>query len=975
MSKNKSQRETVWVSFTSLTALLFAIAVGGTFLTSGSPVARAEDIASSPKPRIPMSSVGKSDAATQVRMSEAYGKLPLYFEANRGQTDAQVNFLSRGSGYTLFLTATEAVLSLRKSAAPASGEARDTQVTTGTVLRMQLIGANPAPAVAGLERLPGQVNYFIGHDPAKWRSNVPLYGKVKYEGVYPGIDLVYYGNQRQLEYDFVVAPGASPNAIRLKLEGAERLDIDARGDLVIHTARGEIRQRKPLIYQERGGTREEISGRYVLLSGRQVGFEVGPYDTAQPLVIDPTLVYSTYLGGSGAEYGTGIAVDTVGNAYVTGGTGSTNFPTTPGAFDTTSNGGGSDAFVTKLDPTGASLVYSTYLGGSGIDEGHGIAIDTVGNAYVTGRTDSTNFPTTPLAFDTTSNGSNDTFVTKLDPAGASLVYSTYLGGSGFDVGRGIAVNTLGNAYVTGATSSTNFPTTPGALDTTSDFAGDAFVTKLDPTGASLVYSTSLGGSGMDEGRGIAIDTAGNAYVTGRTDSTNFPTTALAFDTTSNGGSDAFVTKLDPLGASLVYSTYLGGSGLDLSPGIAIDTAGNAYVTGITESTNFPTTPGAFDISFNGVQDAFVTKLDPLGASLLYSTYLGGSSIDFGFGIAVDTAGNAYVTGRTDSTNFPTTAGAFDTSFNGFQDAFVTKLDPLGASLLYSTYLGGSSIDYGLGIAVDTAGNAYVTGQTFSTNFPTTAGAFDTTYNGSDVFVAKISEAVSPPATLTLSPPTATNPVGAQHCVTATVEDAAGNPVPDVTVQFMVTGAVTTSGSATTDENGEAEFCYQGPALPGADAITAFADTDDDGTQDVGEPSGAATKTWVLPVTTPLCTITITNGGRITANNGDKASFGGNAKADAKGKTSGQEQYQDHGPAQKMNVHSINVLAIVCQGTTQASIYGQATINGSGSFFYRINVRDLGEPGVGKDTYWILLQNGYNSGEHKLEAGNVQIRRK
>ena len=301
MSKNKSQRETVWVSFTSLTALLLAIAVGGTFLTSVSPVASAEDIASSPKPRIPVFSVGKSDAATQVRMSEAYGKLPLSFEANQGQTDAQVNFLSRGSGYTLFLTATEAVLSLRESAAPSSGEARDTQVTTGTVLRMQLIGANPAPAVAGLERLPGQVNYFIGHDPARWRSNVPLYGKVKYEGVYPGIDLVYYGNQRQLEYDFVVAPGASPNAIRLELEGAERLDIDARGDLVIHTALGEIRQRKPLIYQERGGTREEISGRYVLLSGRQVGFEVGPYDTAQPLVIDPTLVYSTYLGGSGVD--------------------------------------------------------------------------------------------------------------------------------------------------------------------------------------------------------------------------------------------------------------------------------------------------------------------------------------------------------------------------------------------------------------------------------------------------------------------------------------------------------------------------------------------------------------------------------------------------------------------------------------------------------------------------------------------------
>ena len=289
---------------------------------------------------------------------------------------------------------------------------------------------------------------------------------------------------------------------------------------------------------------------------------------------------------------------------------------------------------------------------------------------------------------------------------------------------------------------------------------------------------------------------------------------------------------------------------------------------------------------------------------------------------------------------------------------------------------GSDLDIGFGIAVDATGNAYVTGRTFSTSFPTTAGAFQTTFGGGgafDAFVTKVSD-VALPATLTLTPATATNPVNTQHCVTATVEDVSGNPTPNVTVRFKVTGSVTTSGSATTNANGQATFCYTGPALPGADAITAYADTNANNTQDAGEPTGAATKTWVLPGTTPLCAITITNGGQITADNGDKATFGGNAKADATGKTSGQEEYQDKGLAQKMNMHSINVLAIVCQGTTQASIYGQATINGSGSFFYRINVQDLGEPGVGKDTYGILLQNGYNSGEHKLEGGNIQIRR-
>jgi len=396
------------------------------------------------------------------------------------------------------------------------------------------------------------------------------------------------------------------------------------------------------------------------------------------------------------------------------------------------------------------------------------------------------------------------------------------------------------------------------------------------------------------------------------------------------------------------------------------------VTGITNSSNFPTTAGALDTTFNGGFDVFVTKLDPVGSMLLYSTYLGGSGDDFGRGIAVDAFGNAYVTGQTFSTNFPTTAGAFQTAFGGGVDAFVTKLNPTGsAPLVYSTYLGGSGLDVGFGIAVDTAGDAYVTGLTSSSNFPTTAGAFDTTFSGVvDAFVAKIAD-IGAPATLVLSPATATNAVGTSHTVTATVTDAGGNPVPDIVVRFTVTGSVSTSGSCTTNANGQCSFTYPGPALPGSDVITAYADTDGDNTQDVGEPTGGATKIWVLPVTTPLCEIKINDGGRITALNGDKATFGGNARSSATGQTSGQQVYQDQGPAQPLTVNALSVLAIVCEGTTQASIYGQATINGSGSFFYRI---DVGEPGVGRDTYSILLQNGYSSGQQTLEGGNVQIRR-
>jgi hypothetical protein len=934
----------------------------------------------------PRSVAAQSDVTT-TDLKNAYGRLPLSFEANRGQTDARVEFFSRGPGYNLFLTRSgEAVLALRKSAPrhdprhspDSAGKVRlQTQgVGSQAVLRMKLVSANKTPRVESAEELPGKANYFIGNDPKNWRTNIPTYARVKYHAVYSGVDLVYYGNQQQLEYDFVVAPGADPTSITIGFEGAEKLSLDDDGDLVLTPRDGEVRFQKPVVYQEIDGVRRKVSGRYTLKGAHQIGFQVAAYDGSRPLIIDPTLIYSTYLGGSNFDSGGGIAVDASGNAYVTGDTQSNNFPTIAGAFDMVF-AGPSDAFVAKLDPAGSALIYSTYLGGSNVDLGAGIALDASFNAYVAGYTASTNFPTTAGAFDTTLDGSFDGFVAKLNSTGSALVYSTYLGGADHDFSFGIALDASLNAYATGRTYSTDFPTTAGAFQTSNAGGGgsDAFLAKLNSTGSALVSSTYLGGSSDDLGSDIAVDVSLNAYVTGNTTSTNFPTTAGAFQTTNAGSNDAFVTKVDPTGSSLVYSTYLGGSQIDEGMGIAVDASFNAYVTGDTHSPNYPTTAGAFDTTHAGSSDGFVTKLNPTGsAPLVYSTYLGGFGLDSGSGIAVDTSFNAYVAGNTESIDFPTTAGAFQTANAGLFDAFVMKLNPTGSALVYSTYLGGSSDDFSADIAVDASFNAYATGTTGSANFPTTPGAFDTTHNGfRDAYVVKIPD-IGTPATLTLSPPAASNPVGTQHCVTANVEDASGDPSSGTTVRFSVTGSVTASGSATTDANGNATFCYTGPDLPGEDAITAFADANNDGSQDTGEPGGAATKSWVLPETTPLCEVKITQGGWIVAANGDRASFGGNASSSEEGATQGQEQYQDHGPVQRINVHSINVLAIVCDGSTEASIYGQATIDGGGSFFYRIKVKDLSKPGRGIDTYWILLANGYNSGEQALRGGNVQIRR-
>jgi hypothetical protein len=661
-------------------------------------------------------------AATTAAGSPAgsWSRLPLRFEPNLGQSEPRVLFLARGSGYGLYLTAEEAVMVLRRGERVSYDAA---------LLRLRLVGGGRHPEAVGVGKLPGRSHYFLGSDPGAWRTDVPQYAGVEFRAVYPGVDLTYYGKEGQIEYDFVVASGADPRRIRFRIEGARHVRLDTDGNLVLSAEGGEVIHRAPVFYQEVDGERRSVMGRYVLHGRRDVSFEVGKYDRTRPLVIDPVLSYATYLGGTGSDLGTGVAVDSSGNAYLTGITASTNFPT---ASPRQGYAGGYEAFVAKLAPSGSTLVYSTYLGGSGNDRGLGVAVDSSGNAYVTGDTASTNFPTTSPV-QAANAGGYDAFVAKLDPSGSALLYSTYLGGSGTDGGEGIAVDPAGSAYVTGETTSTNFRT---AYPLQASYGGgtDGFVAKLDPSGSALVYSTYLGGASQDYGMRVAADASGHGYVTGWTSSTDFPT-ANALQPGKAGGNDAFVARLEPSGSALAYSTYLGGSSDDFGRGVAVDPAGNAYVAGYTYSTNFPAV-NPLQASLAGVDDVFVTKISPSGSALTYSTYLGGSAFDAPFAIAVDSAGSAYVAGATGSANFPT-ADPLQASHAGNEDAFVTKLTPSGSALAYSTYLGGSGYDDGYSIAVDSSGSATVAGRTSSTDFPTASPLQPGNAGSDDVFIVRI----------------------------------------------------------------------------------------------------------------------------------------------------------------------------------------------------------------------------------------------
>ncbi|MEO8380533.1 MAG: SBBP repeat-containing protein [Acidobacteriota bacterium] len=682
----------------------------------------------------------------------------MYFEANTGQSDPSVRFLARGIGYAFFLTGDEAVAVLhsggRDTTAPHVGSMAKTEDSSAdsqtrarppAVVRMRLQGANGKPAVQGVDLLPGRSNYFVGKDPAKWRAGVAQYAKVRMTDVYPGIDVLYYGNQRQLEYDFVVKPGADPSRIRLQFEGAERITLNEEGDLVLGLHDGELVQRAPIVYQERNGRREAVHASYRSLSGGGFGIALGKYDDERTLVIDPVLVYSTYLGGSGVDQISSVATDAAADTFITGATTSPDFPTSVGAFQSTKAGaaptlappdpGTSDVFIAKLNPAGTALLYATYLGGTNDDAGNGVTVDAVGNAYVVGTSYSTDFPTTAGAAQQVFGGSaNDAFVTKLNATGSTLLYSTYLGGSGYDNGISVAIDSLGNAYIGGA-ATPNFPVTGGAFQTAPGGFGsfDAFVAKLDATGATILYATLLGSIGTDAVNGIAVDATGFAYVTGFTSSpafSNFPTTLGAFKTVNTGSSDdAFVAKVSQNGSALVYSTLLGGTGSDTAFGIAIDGTGNAYVTGFARSLDFPTTAGVVqpaNASVSAEYDAFVAKMNPAGTALVYSTYLGGTGSDTAYAIAIDGGGDAYVIGSTSSTNFPV-ANALQASNAGLSDAFIAKLDPTATQLLYSTYLGTSRSEYGAAIAVDSAGDAHIGGGTESGSFPTTPGSYRPTY--------------------------------------------------------------------------------------------------------------------------------------------------------------------------------------------------------------------------------------------------------
>ena len=688
---------------------------------------------------LPVLPPGTSEAATR------YMTVPLAFEPNTGQADASVRFVSRGAGYTLLLTPDEAVLALRGAAGDVS------------LLRMTLPGAQRPARIDALDELPGKINYFVGNDPTQWRTNVPTYARVKYEGVYPGVDLIYYGNERELEYDFVVAPGADPKAITLAFDAPDAIAVEPGGDIVLRSAGGELRLRRPNIYQVVNGVRMPVAGDYVIKSRDRVGFRLAAYDRSQPLVIDPVLVYASYLGGNKTDRAFGVAADGAGNAFLTGDTISTNFPVkapSPSSpyQSSLARNATTDCFITKVNTSatfGASLVYSTYLGGSGNDQCLGIAVDAGGNAYVTGQTFSSNFPATALS--TSNRGTSDVFVVKLNPTGSALVYSVFMGGSADDAGFAIAVDGAGQAYVAGMTTSTNFPIVGGAQtaigDPSSTALGDAFVAKINATGTALLYSTYLGGQAADEARGIAVDNAGNAYVAGTTASTNFPATLGAH----SGPSDAFVAKINTgtTGAgSLVYSTYLGGSCGEQGRAIAVDTSGSAYVTGQTFSTDFPgasafgfqTTLGEAAGPCGATGDAFVAKLTASGA-LAYSSYLGGGGADIGLGIAADNGGNAYVTGVTSSPapGFPVTPTALDLTLSGPSDAFVARVNTSltgGASLAYLTYLGGTSSDQANAIALDAAGNVYVAGQTSSGDLAV-VGGFQGFGGGTDAFLAKI----------------------------------------------------------------------------------------------------------------------------------------------------------------------------------------------------------------------------------------------
>ncbi len=701
-----------------------------------------------------------------------------FFIENKGQWDPEVKFLARIGGMNAWITDYGIVYdfykikydeslnidSLRKTEPSDWMEKRNENARRlGHVVKMSFIDSwkqtstdrmkqqtqcnNSRYEVQGRDKLETYYNYFIGNDSTRWASYVGLYKEILIKNVFEGIDYRLYFEKGMLRYDLIILPYADLEQFRMKFEGQEGLEVNENGELVIMTSIGDVKNQKIYAYQNSNpATKEtEIPVSFNRNEDGTIGFSTKNYNKHLSLTIDP-LIYSTFIGGAGADTETDMAISNTGEAYVTGYTSTSDYPTTSEAYDVSHNGG-FDVFVSKLNINGTNLIYSTFIGGTNIsDQAMSIVVDGTSAAYVTGRTYSSDYPTTSGAFDLSYSGNADIFVTKLNASGTSLIYSTFIGEISNEYVYSITEDGTGAAYITGMTMSPLYPTTSGAYDESYNGGIDVFVTKLNTSGSSLVYSTFIGGTNSECGNTITVDGTGAAYITGNTYSSSFPTTNGVIDESYNGNLDVFVTKLNVIGSALIYSTFIGGNSLEEADGITLDGMGEAYVTGWTDSPNYPTTNQAYDDTHNGSRDIFVSKLNPNGTTMVYSTFIGGAAFDYGKSITIDGTGAAYITGNTYSPDYPTRIYAYDVTFNGNNDVIISKLNASGSNLLYSSFIGGTGFEGGESIFLDNTDVVYVSGSTSSPEYPTTINAYDCSHNGSgDVFVTKLS-LLPPPLT-------------------------------------------------------------------------------------------------------------------------------------------------------------------------------------------------------------------------------------